>query len=219
MLSSPITRLEIAHHHRIGMRAGDRADDVEGAVDVGDPVAHRLVERVLQRLRARLDRHHLRAEHAHAVHVGRLALHVLRAHVDHAFHAVARRHGGGGDAVHAGAGLGDHARLLHVAREQRLADGVVDLVRAGVVQVLALDVDARAAALLGQALGEIDRARAADVVLELVAELGVERRILARALVGDAQLVQRRGERLRDEHAAVGAEVPARVGQVIHPHS
>ena len=43
--------LEIAHHHRVRMRAGDGADDVERVLDVGHPVAHRLVERVLQRLR------------------------------------------------------------------------------------------------------------------------------------------------------------------------
>ena len=42
-------RLEIAHHRRIGMRARDGADAVIGVVDVGDPVAQRLVHRVLQR--------------------------------------------------------------------------------------------------------------------------------------------------------------------------
>ncbi len=83
---------------------------------------------------------------------GAWRLHVLRAHVHHAFHAVARRDGRGRHAVLAGAGLGDHARLAHAPGEQRLADGVVDLVRAGVVQVFALQVDLRAAELLGQRL-------------------------------------------------------------------
>jgi hypothetical protein len=200
------------------MRAGDGADDVEGAVDVGDPVAHRLVERVLERLRARLDRHHLRAEELHAIDVRRLALHVLRAHVHHALHAVAGGDRGGRDAVHPGAGLRDHPGLSHAAREQRLADGVVDLVRAGVVEVLALDVDAGAAAFLGQSFRKIDWARTPDVVLQLMPELGLERRVLARALVGDAQLVERRGERLGDEHAAVRPEMPSGVRQVIHLH-
>ena len=40
-------RLEVAHHHRIRMRAGYRADDVKRVLDVGHPVAHRFVERVL----------------------------------------------------------------------------------------------------------------------------------------------------------------------------
>jgi hypothetical protein len=85
------------------------------------------------------------AEQLHAEHVDRLALDVDRAHVDHAFQAQARGHGGDCDAVLARAGLGDDPRLAHAPREHRLADGVVDLVRAGVVQVLALEQDARAA--------------------------------------------------------------------------
>ena len=47
--------------------------------------------------------------------------------------------GGGGHAVLAGAGLGDEAGLAHPLGEQRLAEHVVDLVRAGVVEVLALE--------------------------------------------------------------------------------
>ncbi|MCY1178228.1 hypothetical protein D9M73_185680 [compost metagenome] len=49
--------------------------------------------------------------------------------------------------------------------------------RAGVVQLFALEVDLRAAAVLGQALGEVQRVRAADVVAlkisQLFKELGV----------------------------------------------
>ena len=169
------------------MRPGDGADDVERVLDVGHPVAHRLVERVLQRLRPGLDRHDRRAEELHAEDVLRLALDVLRAHVDDALHAEARGDRRGRDAVLAGAGLGDDARLAQALREQRLADAVVDLVRAGVVQVLALEVDLRAAELLRPAPRVVDRARPADVVLELVLELGDElgiaavARVLARA--------------------------------------
>jgi hypothetical protein len=47
-------------------------------------------------------------------------------------------------------------------------------VRAGVIEVLALEVDLRAAEQFRPALGVVDRARAADVVLELVFELGDE---------------------------------------------
>jgi hypothetical protein len=43
-----------------------------------------------------------------------------------------------------GAGLRDDARLAEALRDQRLAESVVQLVRAGVEQVLALQVDALA---------------------------------------------------------------------------
>ena len=138
-------RLEVAHHRRIGVRAGRRADAVEGVVDVGDPVAQRLVHGVLERLGAGLHRPHLGAEQLHAEHVRLLPLDVDRAHVDDAFQAEARASGGGGDAVLAGAGLGDDARLAHAARQQDLAEHVVDLVRAGVVELVALEVDLGAA--------------------------------------------------------------------------
>ena len=61
-------------------------------------------------------------------------------------------------------------------REQDLADAIVDLVRAGVVELVALEVDLRAfprarRAMLGQALGEIERAGAADIMFEQIVEL------------------------------------------------
>ena len=84
---------------------------------------------------------HLRAQQAHAEDVEALAAHVLLAHVDDAFEAEQRADGGGGDAMLARAGLGDDALLAHAARQQRLAEAVVDLVRAGVQQVFALEID------------------------------------------------------------------------------
>ena len=75
-----------------------------------------------------------------------------------------------------GARLGDDALLAHLLGEQRLAHGVVDLVRAGVVQVLALEVDVRGAVMLGEALGEVQGVRAPDVVLQDGRELGLRGR-------------------------------------------
>ena len=43
-------RIEIAHHHRIRMRPGHGADDVKSIFHIRHPVAHRLVQCVLQRL-------------------------------------------------------------------------------------------------------------------------------------------------------------------------
>ena len=61
--------LEVAHHRRERMRASRGAEAVVGVVGVGDPVSERLVDRILERLRAGLDRHHLRAKQPHARHV------------------------------------------------------------------------------------------------------------------------------------------------------
>src|SRR5262249_50261753 len=61
--------------------------------------------------------------------------------------------------------------------QQRLAEGVVELVRAGVAEVLTLQVDARPSEVLGQPLRRVQRRRPADegvlLRLELELELGV----------------------------------------------
>ena len=122
--------------------------------------------------------------------------------------------GGGGDAVLAGARLGDDALLAHAPGEQDLAHHVVDLVRAGVVELLALEIDFRAAEMLGHALGEIERARAADVMGREVLQLVVEGRIGLGLLVGLLQRQDERHQRLGDEAAAENAEMAALVGAV-----
>lgn len=136
-------RLEIAHQFRIGVRTGGGADDVERVVHVGDPVAQRFVHRVLQRLRAAFHRDHFRAQQLHAEDVGLLAGHVGRAHVDHAGQAEPGADGGRGDAMLARAGFGNDPRLAHADGEENLADAIVDLVRAGVIEFLALEIDFR----------------------------------------------------------------------------
>ena len=69
----------------------------------------------------------------------RLPPHVLLAHVDDALQAEARADRGRGDAMLSRAGFGDDAALAHAPRQQHLAEGVVDLVRAGVAEVFALE--------------------------------------------------------------------------------
>ena len=124
-----------------------------GRLDVGDPVAHRLVDRVLERRRAGGDAADLGAERAHAQDVGPLALDVLGAHV----HDARQVEQGAGrrrrDAVLAGAGLGDDPGLAQPAGQERLAEGVVDLVGAGVGEVLALEVEAERRGWAGGAGG------------------------------------------------------------------
>ncbi len=201
------------------MRTGRRADQVVGVAHVRDPVAQRFVHGVLERHGAGRDRVDLGAEHVHAHDVGRLPLDVGGAHVDLARQAEARAHGRDRDAVLAGARLGDDARLAHAPRELDLAEAVVDLVAAGVIELVALEVDLGAALaasqpdeVLGQALGEIERARPAAVVEQEIGELGLECGVGLGRLVGRLELEDERHQRLGDEAAAEEAEMPALVG-------
>jgi hypothetical protein len=109
--------------------------------------------------------------------------------------------------------------LAHAFGEQALCDCVVDLVRAGVREIFALEVDLRAAEASREIFGVVERRRAADVGLEQLRELGLERLVLLRLLECDGELVEGDHQRFGHEAAAVGAEVPHRVGKFEGRHT
>ena len=116
-----------------------------------------------------VDAAHLGAQQPHAEDVERLPLHVLRAHVDDAVEAEAGANRGGGDAVLSRAGFSDDAALAHAPRQQDLAQGVVDLVRAGVAEIFALQKNSRAAGVFAEPLGIVQGRGAATELGEQAA--------------------------------------------------
>ena len=102
-------------------------------MDIGDPVAQRLVHRVLQRVRAAGHRDDFSAQQLHPEHVRLLTLDVLCTHIDNTGQAKTRANGGGGNAVLASARFGDDPRFAHADCKQDLPDAIVDFVRAGMV--------------------------------------------------------------------------------------
>ena len=208
----PDDTLEIPHHLRIGRGAGSGADDVESVVDIGDPVAERLVEGVLESARAAFDRLYFRAEQAHPEDIGRLPVDIDCAHIDRAGQVEPRADRRRRNPVLPCPGFGDDPRLAHAAGEQDLSEAVVDLVRAGVVQLVALEVDFRAAQMRRQPLGEIERARPPGIVLVEPAQLLLECRVVLRLLIGGADLPDEGHQRLGDIAAAIEAEMAPLVG-------
>ena len=141
--------LEVAHHGGIGVRAGDRADDVEGVFDVGDPVAQRLVHGVLEGARAGVDR---LAPRPPAASCGTRWAAAARCRLRPCRSCRADRSSAQTVAVATPCWPAPVSammrRLAHAPGQQDLADAVVDLVRAGMVQLVALEVDLGAAELL-----------------------------------------------------------------------
>ena len=215
---------------RVRMRAHRRAQDVVGRLDVRHPVAHRLVDRVLERGRARRDRADLGAEGAHAQHVRALALDVLGAHVDDARQVEQGAGRGRRDAMLAGAGLGDDPGLAQSTGQERLAQGVVDLVGAGVGEVLALEVEAhrsggRPPAATGEAeplalarppqpVGAVQRRGPAGEPLQQHAQVRPEHRVVAQRVVRGLELGEGRHQRLRHVPTAEVALHPPSTGPV-----
>ncbi len=110
------------------------------------------------------------------------------------------------------AGFGDDALLAHAHGHQDLAEAVVDLVGAGVVELVALEVNARAAEMGGQPLGEVQRAGPAGVMRVEVIELRGEGRVGAAGVISLLDLEDERHQRLGDVTAAEQAEVAVLVG-------
>src|SRR5207245_9562739 len=108
-------------------------------------------------------------------------------------------------------GLGDHAGLLHAPRQERLAEHVVDLVSARVTEVLALEVDPRAAAMLGEPPREVQGRRPPSVVGEEPGKPPLELRVTPGRPVGALELVVRGHERLGEGTSNEATDVTVRV--------
>ena len=77
-----------------------------------------------------------------------------------------------------GASFRDHAMLAHALDQQRLSQAVVDLVSAGVEQVLALEINLRSAQLFGQTLGEKQRRGASGISAQQFVQTALKPRSL-----------------------------------------
>ncbi len=124
----------------------------------------------------------------------------------------------GRDTMLAGAGLGDDPLLAHPLGEQRLAEHVANLVRAGVVQVLALEQNPRAG-LRGQPLRLVEQARGAAVFPQHPGQLGGELVVGERFVKLDVELVEGRDQCLRHEPSAVQAEIAAGIRALADRHA
>ncbi len=147
----------------------------------------------------------------HPEDVELLALGVDLAHEHGAFETEQRRRRGRRHPVLPGSGLGDDARLAHAACEQRLTDDVVDLVRAGVRQVLAFEEHPHAQ-LLGEPRALGDRRGTPAVVGQQVVELPVEGGIGPGLLEGLLEVEAGRHQRLGNEPPTEVTEAPVRTG-------
>ena len=157
--------LQTGHDVGIGMRSHGAAHQVEGIPRMAAPVPDGLRAGITQRHVARGDGVDCRSQHAHALHVGVLPLHVGLAHEYLASHAHQGAYRGRGHAVLARSRLRRHAGLAHALGHEYLAYGVVNLVGSRVVEVFPFQVEL-AAIQLAHATGVVKRRGTAHVVAQ-----------------------------------------------------
>ena len=188
------------------MRAGDRADAVIGIVHIGDPVAQPFIHRILQRRSAGGHGHNLCPQQLHAKDVRLLTFHISGAH-EHGARQVeqctSRR---GGNAMLPGAGFRDDARFAHALRQHDLPQHRIDLMRAGMVQLITLEIDFCTTELLRQAVCQPQRARPPHIMGQQAAPFIHEGRVALRFLIGFFNLKDQRHQRFGNETPTIRAE-------------
>ena len=132
--------LEITHHHRERVRADHGAYAVNRVLIFLHICVKGGVNRFFEGHKPVCHLDDICAEYLHSRDVRSLLFNIDRAHINVALKPEISRRGGKRNAVLTRSGLGDNLFLAHVFRQQRLAHAVVQLVRAGVVEVLALYV-------------------------------------------------------------------------------
>ena len=105
-----------------------------------------------------------------------------------------------------GAGFRDDARFAHALRQHDLPQHRIDLMRAGMVQLITLEIDFRTAELLRQAFGQPKRAGPADIMRQKPAPFIHEGRVALRFLIGFFNLKDQRHQRFCDETPTIRAE-------------
>ena len=171
-----------------------------------DPGTQGLIDGILERARTTFHRVHGGPEQAHAHDVGRLPLHIFRPHIDGAAHAQTGGRHSRGHTVLPGAGLGHQSGLAHILGQQRLPQGVVDLVSAGMQQVFTLEPQFKAQ-FFGKARAEGQGRGPPRIIVQQILQLVLE--LLRRHDVphGGFHFQQRRHQQLRNETSPKFAKI------------
>jgi hypothetical protein len=101
----------------------------------------------------------------------------------------------------------DNAFLTHPLRKQALAETVVDLVCARVIQIFTLEIDLRATPSLRQPICKVERRRTAGIVVEEVVELPLKSGVAPCFKICRFQFPERMHESLWNELSAVFSEM------------
>src|SRR6185312_888068 len=210
--------LKTRYHVRVGMRAYYAADDIVGVQRMIDPIADGLIGCILERLAAAGGGYHLRSQHLHPGHVRRLAFDIFFSHIDDALHAFQRTHSGSGYAVLSRTRFGNDPLFSQPARQQYLPHRIIDLVRPGMIQVLAFQ-EQLCIVFGAHPRGKIQRRRSADIVLQQRTIFFLKRSLMNDLQVARTQFLYIGIEHLRYKGPSVPAVITPFVGSTDRRHN
>ena len=140
----------------------------------------------------------LGSQKLHPVDIEGLPLDVMGSHEHLALQSEIGGQSRGRDTVLPRTRLGDHPGLAHPLGEEALADDVVDLVGASVVQVLPFEIDLGTAEILGHPVGVVEHGRPSGVLPVEIVDLPQEVGVLDVPVIRLVELYHRVHQRLRD---------------------
>ena len=108
-------------------------------------------------------------------------------------------------------GFSNNAGFAHAHGQKDLTNTVIDLVRAGVVELVTLEIDLGPAKFCCHAFGEIKRAWTANVIFQVIIEFFLELRVILGVLIGLLKLKNQWHERFGDKTATVITKMPVRI--------
>ena len=179
------------------------------------PFPHGFGDGILQGCGSGCDRNDFCAQKAHPVDVESLTDGIFFAHEYDAFHTHEGCGRRGGYTVLTGAGFRDQAGFTNFFSKKCLAKDIVDLMSAGMVQILPFQVDLSAAQVLCHLPGIIEPGRASGVVVQKIGKFPLKIRIFFIMIICLFQFNYRVHQRFGDILPAVNAEASVRIGHGI----
>ena len=133
---------------------------------------------------------YLGSEEFHTIDIQRLSVGIFFSHEDFAFHTQEGCCRCGSHTVLSGTCLCDQAGLPHLLCQQCLSQGIIDLMGTGMVQILSLEIDLRAAQILRHFPCIVQQRGAPRVFIQQLVQLRIEFRILLIMLIALLQMDQ-----------------------------
>ena len=191
------------------MGAHNRPQTVMGIIHPAGPFPHCLGNRVLQCGGSGFDRNHPGSQQTHFIYIESLAPGIFLAHIDYTFHSHQRRRGSCSHSVLAGPGFRNKSCFPHFLGQKRLAQYIVDLMGAGVVQIFSFQINLCSAQIFCHFFCVIESAGTSAVVLQQIFQLLLKFSVFFVMIVRSFQLDHRVHQSFRNILSSVHPESPS----------
>mmetsp|Transcript_4518 Transcript_4518/g.7413 ORF Transcript_4518/g.7413 Transcript_4518/m.7413 type:complete len:241 (-) Transcript_4518:487-1209(-) len=176
-------RLEVSDNCWEGVGSYSRSNKIVSITDVGYPISHCFVNRILQCGLSLLHGHNLGSQSIHTEYIQLLTLTIDGTHVYGTVQSKLGANRRGGYTMLPSTSLGDNTGLTNLLRQKGLTNGIVDFVCSSVSQILPLQPNGGSATHLGKTIRPVKRSGSSHKVTSVYIQLSQERRVVLNLLI------------------------------------